>query len=325
MLSSTILNNFRSLKIAVFGDVMLDSYLQGIVTRISPEAPVPILKHTGEEYRLGGAANVSLNLASLGVTPLLCSLVGKDKEGKILADLFDRNNLSLDFIGFSDEISTTNKTRVVSGNHQILRIDNECSPSVFEANLDVILPSIQNLLREVDALIISDYGKGLVNQKTLALLKAIVKKKNIYTVIDPKKVNFPIYYDFDAMTPNHIEASEDIGMPCNTKEEIKKAASLIIEKHNLKHLLLTRGKNGMVLIDREKKITYIPALSQSVYDVSGAGDTVIAAFTASRSAGADFEESAIIANHAASIAVSKFGTATVSLEELRESMYKFDD
>ena len=301
---------------------MLDSYLQGTVARISPEAPVPILKYKNEEYRLGGAANVALTLSSLGITPLLCGLIGKDKEGKILTDLLNKNNLPLNFIGFSNGVTTTKKTRVVSGQHQILRIDNESQPSVFESKLDVILPFIQNLLEESNALIISDYGKGLINQKTLSILKKIANKKKIYSAIDPKKINFPLYRGFDAMTPNHLEASDDIGMPCVTEKEIEEAAPLIIKKHNLKHLLLTRGKNGMALIEKKKKTKFIPAFSRSVYDVSGAGDTVIATFTACMAAGANFEESAIIANHAASIVVSKFGTATLNPQELEESIEK---
>lgn len=312
------------MKIAIFGDLMLDTYLRGSVTRISPEAPVPILQYQNEEQRLGGAANVALNLLSLGINPLLCSLVGRDKEGSIVTELLKTNNICDNFVVYSEELSTIKKTRVVSGQQQLLRIDWEESPETFVSKSKTLVSSLSTtlseFLREADALIISDYGKGMVNKFSFSQLSKHIREKNLYTAIDPKKANFDIYQNIDTMTPNHIEAADDVGMPCTTKAEITKAAPLILKKHNLKHLLITRGKNGMALFERDKFPFFIPTFARSVYDVSGAGDTVIACFTAAHAAGASFKDAAIIANHAAGLVVSKFGTESIDLKELVDSL-----
>ena len=313
------IKNFKKVKITIIGDIILDSYLHGSVDRISPEAPVPIVKFQKQEYRLGGASNVAYNIASLGGQTSMTGVIGNDNDGKLIKKILNEKKINTKLLFFSKR-KTTIKTRVVTKQQQLLRIDNEDTKALSNQEVNSFFKKVTPHIKKANALIISDYGKGMINQISFKKIKDIINQEKIYTAIDPKKNNFSIYKDIDIMTPNHKEATEDIKLPFNTDKEVLENGPKIVKKHNLKELLLTRGKKGMVLFDKKKPPILIPTYAKSIYDVSGAGDTVIAIFTLAKAVGATSKESAILANLAASIVISKFGTTTLNTKELLEAI-----
>ncbi len=311
------IKNFKKVNIAIIGDIILDSYLYGSVDRISPEAPVPIFKFQKQEYRLGGASNVAYNIASLGGQISMAGIIGNDNDGKLVQKILNEKKINTKLLFFSKR-KTSIKTRIVTKQQQLLRIDNEDTKALNDQEINSFFKKATPYIKKSNALIISDYGKGVINQKTFNKIKNTINQEKIYTAIDPKKKNFSIYKDIDIMTPNHKEAKENIELPFNTDKEVLENGPKIIKKHNLKELLLTRGKKGMVLFDKKKKPILIPTYAKAIYDVSGAGDTVIAVFTLAKAVGATSKEAAILANLAASIVISKFGTTTLNTKELLE-------
>ena len=314
------LERFPSLTVLILGDIMLDVYSYGSVTRISPEAPVPVFHYQKEEKRLGGAANVALNLSALGVRPLLCGAIGRDENGRHVERLLKEKEISRDYLFVDETIVTTVKTRMVANQQQLLRIDHETMPRESEKASAFYLAKVEEGLEKANALIISDYGKGVIGKAVLPEVIRNAREKNVYSVIDPKQMNLPFYQGADAMTPNHHEVTDDTGLPCDTDEQVRRAAPRVLARHHLKQLLITRGAKGMALYTEKEGLQLIPTFARSVYDVSGAGDTVIASFVAARASRAPFYEAAIIANHAAGIAVSKFGTAAPKMDEIRQGM-----
>ena len=311
-----IIKQFPALKIIVVGDILLDSYQHGKVERISPEAPIPILQYQKQEYRLGGAANVAVNLATLGIRTSLAGVTGEGSENDILLKMLQENKIDSQHIIKTSKRKLTTKTRFVSNEQQLLRVDYEDTSPIETDLLNALLLSLNKNLADYDAIILSDYNKGLFFAESLDRLVELIKKNRIYSAIDPKKNNFPLYKDVDLMTPNHQEAKDDVNRNFETDDDIQKHAPLIMQKHKLQELLITRGKKGMALLLQDKSIHFIPTYAQSVFDVSGAGDTVIATYTAARSAKADPKDAAYLANVAASIVISKFGTSTCNQEEL---------
>lgn len=327
---------FKDFKIMVFGDIILDVYIRGDVKRISPEAPVPVLNFKSEKFCLGGGGNVANNLSSLGVDVYLASILSEqinphDKFAHNLISLIKDKGLNTQAVYHSNKRKTIAKTRVIAQSQQIVRVDREESHIIEDDLIDMLFEKINQLDVKLDGIIISDYGKGIVNQRTLSFIIDYAKKNNIFVSLDPKQNNFPLYKDIDIMTPNHFEASYDIGQPCESDEEVKQSGLKILEKHNLNELIITRGEKGMILFENRQakstgngspKITSLPAINQTLFDVSGAGDTVIALYTASYLSTKDPYLSAIIANVCAAIVVSKFGTSSVSLEEVIEFINK---
>ena len=311
-----ILKQFNNLKIIVFGDIILDEYVYGKVERISPEAPVPILHYGRQEYRLGGAANVALNLAALGIQSALAGIIDCSAKSNTLLQLLQKKNIDTQFIIQSKQCILPVKTRFVSADHQLLRMDKE---DVHPIAMDLLTPLFDKLhkgLKHYQALILSDYAKGIIHVESYKALQTLIQNNNTYFAIDPKKSNFNIYTDCDLMTPNHIEAKDDIGLPFESDSEVMQNASRILEKHALKELLITRGNKGMALFCNDDTPILLPTKAKSVYDVSGAGDTVIATYTAARCAMANPKTAALIANTCAGIVVSKFGTSTATQAEL---------
>jgi D-beta-D-heptose 7-phosphate kinase/D-beta-D-heptose 1-phosphate adenosyltransferase len=301
---SEALKNFSAKKITIVGDVMLDKTIFGEVSRISPEAPVPILKVEREDYELGGAANVAANVSSLGGNTSLFGFVGKDKYSKILLSLLKERKIKpfLDKNG-----STTLKVRIKSRNQQIVRMDyetnllNEFSPE--------ILQKMQKEIRDSEIILISDYAKGTITHNLMEFLKSQGKR----IVADPKSKNINFYSDVYLITPNEKEALEMSG-----QKDVENAGRYLRRKLDC-NVLITRGERGMFLF-AEKEIE-IPTYAQEVYDIVGAGDTSIATLSLSLAAGVSLEESVIIANHAAGIAVSKAGTSSVRLNELERKLF----
>lgn len=300
-----ILKKFNKKRIVVVGDIMLDKSIHGEVSRISPEAPVQIVNVKKETYELGGAANVASNISSLGGKVSLFGFVGKDKNAKILSELLTERKI--DYF-FEENYLTTLKVRVRGGNQQLLRLDyEESSPKNFGVKIKY------KLGREIissDLILISDYAKGVINQDLMDFIKSFDKR----IIIDPKPQNCSFYEDSFLITPNEKEAKEMSG-----NEDIYHAGSYLKEKLNC-NVLITRGEKGMTLFS-DNDIGDIPTAAKEVYDVTGAGDTVISTLSLSLASGASLEEAIILANNAAGIAVSKVGTYPVKIEELEKRIF----
>jgi len=302
-------------KVIVFGDIMLDKYLSGSIDRISPEAPVPVLNPSSEEIRLGGAANVALNLSSLGVKTTLLGVTGKDDDSEKIIDL-----LKLNKIRFSlrrSVVPTISKTRLLSSQQQLLRIDEE--EKFLDADWKASLGQFLKLVNQENnkVFVLSDYGKGTLMDTKLIIRRAKAKGKII--LIDPKGKDFSKYVGADLITPNLNEFMEVVGKITSEKELTKKGKNLI-KSLKLKALLITRGPDGMTLLENKNnkiKRTDFPTQARDVFDVSGAGDTVIASVASGLAADFTLEESIRLANIAAGIVVAKLGTASVYLDEIR--------
>jgi len=303
-----LLEKLKSLKILVVGDVILDSYLKGKVERISPEAPVPILEVEEEEFRLGGAGNVAKNLSSLGVETFICGVIGKDAAGEKVKQLLEESRIKAFLV--EDERPTTKKTRIVSRNQQLLRIDWEDKRKIRGETLKNILGIIRGL--EVDAIIVSDYAKGVITKEVMDE----IKKSSVFFSIDPRPKNKELYKKGNLMTPNEKELIE---MSNGKSENIETLGKILREELKLDTLIVTRGPKGMTLFI-DKEIKHFPAKARKVYDVTGAGDTVIASITAFKLAGASWEECCEIGNLCAGIVVGEFGTASVTPEKLMQEI-----
>jgi D-beta-D-heptose 7-phosphate kinase / D-beta-D-heptose 1-phosphate adenosyltransferase len=295
--------------IIVVGDVMLDSYWLGSTTRISPEAPVPIVKIEKKEFKAGGAANVAANIASLGNAVKLLGMVGKDEAGKQLTQILEQLNVECNFINSIDH-QTITKLRVISQSQQLLRIDFD-SPFNLEAK-DEFEKLFLNSLQGVNVLVLSDYNKGTLCNCSYMINTA--KNRGIKVIVDPKGNDFSIYRGSTILTPNYSEFEAIVGF-CNDDEAILDKAKKLIIELELEALLITRSEHGMTLVQDDKMFN-IKATAQQVFDVTGAGDTVVAVLAVYLSAGKSFKESATAANRAAGKVVAKLGTSVVTMEEI---------
>lgn len=313
-----LLDALNSVKILVVGDVMLDQYWFGDVNRISPEAPVPIVKVNRSQIRCGGAANVAINAATLGVDSILLSVVGNDEAGKNLQNLVENQQNLTPIFHIDQNIATIVKLRVIAKQQQLLRIDFETPPTqqILDAKLSDFAKQIQN---NPNVIILSDYGKGALTHSS-EMIK-IAKNANLQIFIDPKGSNYQKYKNADLITPNRQELAQVVGSWHDENDLILRAENLRKDL-NLKALLVTRSEEGMTLIGENNLVINQPARALEVYDVSGAGDTVIATLSAARAAGADWDLAMQFATLAAGIVVGKLGTATVSVEEIKTEINK---
>jgi D-beta-D-heptose 7-phosphate kinase/D-beta-D-heptose 1-phosphate adenosyltransferase len=312
-----VIKDFRKKNILVIGDIILDHYIWGKVNRISPEAPVPVVEVTRENFLLGGAANVANNIVSLGARAAVIGINGEDIAGEALRGILERKGVDCRGL-FTENRPTTVKTRVIAHNQQVVRFDREDSKYVDGRILKGILSHIHANLEGFDAVIISDYKKGMV---TGDLVKGILKKtrsKKIFVAVDPKVGHFDFYKGVSVITPNLMEAAQGAGMEITDDRSLVRAGRKLMKKLSLKAALITRGEQGMSLFEANK-VTHIPTVARKVYDVTGAGDTVISAFTLACASGAGLEDAAVIANHAAGIVVGEVGTAVATPEQLSES------
>lgn len=306
------IKNLQTSPIAVIGDVMLDHYIYGSVERISPEAPVPILNVEYEKYTLGGAANVANNLRSLGASTYLVGIVGKDKESTILKNLLQSQKINFNLIEDEDYVTIT-KTRLIAKNQQLLRIDREKITPVKTKNIRGLLSNISDTYKII---VVSDYGKGTITKSILDYLTETKRK----ILIDPKKRNYEYYKNIYLITPNKKEAEELSEIRITDEKDVVKAGLKIIQKTNSQNLLITLGSRGMVLFEKQGEIiTHLPALARNVYDVTGAGDTVMASIALGLAKGISLLESCVFANICAGIVVSKLGTSVPTWEELEPS------
>jgi rfaE bifunctional protein kinase chain/domain len=318
-----IFPNLGSHRILVLGDVMLDEYLWGNVSRISPEAPVPVVEILKENIKLGGAANVALNLKTLGDVPLLVGVVGEDRDGERLKEKLDECGLSGQGIFIDQNRKTTIKTRIIAQSQQVVRADRENSEEISEHFTEKILNFIKSQIKNLSGVIISDYGKGVSTLNLLTELIALVRKNNVFIGVDPKETHFMNYRKVTFITPNHHEAGFAYGKRIKDESSLEEVGWGLLEKLDADSLLITRGEKGMSLFEKNHTLAHFPTRAKEVYDVTGAGDTVISTFASAFAAGADFKEASFLSNHAAGIVVGEVGTAQVTKEELMEDVKGF--
>ena len=316
---SAIVAGFRGRKIAVFGDLMLDRYIKGSVKRISPEAPVPVVRVTSESAVCGGSANVAVNLSTLGAVPVLVSVAAAE-----LSSLLAAAGVSPDSLVRDSAFRTIEKTRVIAEHQQVVRFDREHPALLGQAARKAALAALETALKSgCEALILSDYGKGLLEPSTIRSAMALAAKRGVPVFVDPKVEHFQLYRGAACITPNTMEAFG--GMRLTVRDGQEAAEQLgreIMRTLALRSLLITQGEHGMTLFPRKGASAathHIPTRAREVYDVTGAGDTVISTLALTWAAGAAPEEAALAANFAAGIVVGKLGTASVTVEELLES------
>lgn len=315
------INSFSGYRVLVVGDLMLDVFVWGDVRRISPEAPVPVVEVISETKRLGGAANVVHNLASLGAAPSSAGLIGSDTAGEELLRLFREKSIPTSGIVEEEGRSTSLKTRVIARNQQVVRFDREsnCPPSADSAAR--LFEFIRDILPQIDVVIVSDYAKGVVCAPLLDELRDLTSGK-IPVVVDPKIQNFKLYRSFTIVTPNHHEAGRMSGIPIVDEESLNVAGRQLLRRLACKNLLITRGRDGMSIFRNGGKAVHIPTLARHVYDVTGAGDTVAAVLALGTAAGLSIIDAGLLANCAAGIVVGEVGTAAVTDAQLRDAVDK---
>jgi D-beta-D-heptose 7-phosphate kinase/D-beta-D-heptose 1-phosphate adenosyltransferase len=301
-------------RILVAGDAMLDRYWFGTVERISPEAPVPIVRVDEIQERAGGAANVAMNVASMGANCTLCSVVGADEAGASLQSLLGKTSITCHFA--IDKVGkTVTKLRMISQHQQLMRADFESAPS--DDALERYMDGYVSALADADVVVMSDYGKGGLNHVEKMIQAANDQSKPV--LVDPKGMNFSRYSNATIITPNVQEFEAVVG-PAKTDDEIRNKAIDLIRELNVHGILITRGEKGMVLVEKEEQWFDYPSVAKEVFDVSGAGDTVIAAFGIGYAMALPDESAVRLANTAAGVVVGKLGTATVSLEEINAAL-----
>ncbi len=317
-----IINNFPASRVLVIGDIMVDHFIWGKVSRISPEAPVPVVEVQSDNLMLGGCANVLNNIFSLGGKVYVTGVVGADDMGERLLGEFRKRRIDTDGIVVEANRPTTLKTRIVAHSQQVVRFDREDRRQIDSRSIGKMLEYIEKMTGKLGAIVISDYNKGVITRPLLDGIREIIAGKGITVCVDPKRNDFSLYRGFDIITPNHYEAGRAAGMEIMDGFDIVKTGKILLKEFGFKALLITRGEEGMNLFEKDGKTTHtvFPAEAREVFDVTGAGDTVIGVLALCVAAGATFREAAALANRAAGIVVGKVGTATISRDELREAL-----
>lgn len=314
-----LLENLQGCPVAVIGDLMLDEYLFGEVNRISPEAPVPIVRVTKERWVLGGAANVAANLKAIGANPILLGTLRDDGAGRRLQGLLNEQGIATNGLVEDQSRPTIIKTRVIGQQQQMLRIDREESRYLDDGTVKALADKLAKAIQTAKAVIVSDYAKGVIDERLLDALRNQCLAANLPWIVDPKPSHKSLYHGATLMTPNTKELTELTGLPSQEDQDVAKAARKLSEDLDLGGLLVTRSHKGMALFAPEalhQEPWLIPTEAREVYDVSGAGDTVIGIFSAAVASGADWKEAAMLANAAAGVVVGKMGTATVTVPEV---------
>jgi len=315
-----IFQNFNNKRIFVIGDLMLDVYIWGKVGRISPEAPVPIVEVQEESYRFGGAANVGMNVKSLGGIPVLVGVIGYDKEGTVIDALMEENDLEKDGIFYDDNRPTTVKTRIIAHSQHVVRVDKEDKKDISEEMENKILQFLQQRKNEIDGIILEDYNKGVLTKNLIKQVIDFANQNKILITVDPKFDNFFEYQNVTVFKPNRKETEDALGIKLDSEEKVFEAGRRLKEKLNPEYLLLTRGEKGMTLFSKNGDVHTIPTRARKVADVSGAGDTVIATITMALAAGAEIEEAATIANRAAGLVCEEVGVVPINRELLYNAL-----
>lgn len=307
---------FAGRRLVVLGDLMLDEFIWGRVRRISPEAPVPVVEVERQTLALGGAGNVASNLVALGAQPAPLGVAGSDTTADRMRAAFHDIGVASDGIVVDPSRATTLKTRIIAHNQQVVRADRESRAPISTAIEEAIIAHFTGALDTAEAVVVSDYNKGLLTPNVLAETLAAARRRNIPVCLDPKMRSFANYQPVTVITPNHQEAAEAAGLAIEDEASLNEAGRRLLGAIDCRAVLITRGEEGMALFTDGGEVTRIPTVAREVYDVTGAGDTVIATLALALAAGATFAEAAILANHAAGVVVGKVGTATVTREEL---------
>ncbi len=315
---SNSIDRFTSCRITVVGDVIMDEFLWGRVDRISPEAPVPVVEVERQSHMLGGAGNVVNNIIALGGQALLCGVVGNDPIGKKLTRILSKLNNVTDGLVVENRRPTTMKTRVVAHSQQVVRVDREERKPVDEKSIGRILAILKEELNESDAIVVADYGKGVVTRSLMDGIRSLSQDRQIILAVDPTVRNLAFYKDVTLITPNNYEAQQMSGIQIEDDQSLRRAGAHLLEELDCQMVLVTQGDKGMTLFEGNGQTTQIPTVARKVFDVSGAGDTVIATFTLALAAGLTPGQAAVIANLAAGIVVGEVGTATVEASRLKE-------
>ncbi|MDX2128918.1 MAG: D-glycero-beta-D-manno-heptose-7-phosphate kinase [Chloroherpetonaceae bacterium] len=318
---SRLFKSFQELTIAVIGDVMLDKYIFGKVSRISPEAPVPIIDVSSQSYRLGGAANVAINIHALGAKAMLIGVIGKDDEAQLLKQELESSGLTGEFLVTDEARPTTCKTRVIAQNHHIVRIDSEERKGISQKVETLILTHLKENSKGLHAIILEDYNKGVLTPSLITKVITFAKKNDIPIAVDPKHDNFFAYQGVTVFKPNLKETSDALGIKfSNTDENIAKACKLLQAKTKAKAIVLTRSEKGVTVF--EKSPIHIPTMALEVADVSGAGDTVIGVLSTGLAAGMPILQATRMANIAAGIVCAEVGAVAVDKEKLYNDCLK---
>ena len=312
------IDRFTSCRITVVGDVIMDEFLWGRVDRISPEAPVPVVEVERQSHMLGGAGNVVNNIIALGGQALLCGVVGNDSMGKKLTRIVGKLHNVTHGLVVENRRPTTMKTRVVAHSQQVVRVDREERKPVDEKSIGRILATLKEEINESDAIVVADYGKGVVTRRLMDGIRSLSQDNQFILAVDPTVRNLALYKDVTLITPNNYEAQQMSGVHIEDDQSLRRAGAHLLEELGCQMVLVTQGDKGMTLFEGNGQTTQIPTVARKVFDVSGAGDTVVAAFTLALAAGLTPGQAAVLANLAAGIVVGEIGTATVAASRLKE-------
>lgn len=326
-----IFDRFKSLNVLIIGDVMIDAYWWGGVNRISPEAPVPVCAVNKKENRLGGAANVALNIAAMGANPILCSIVGDDIPGRELCNLIKQQGMDIRGIVSSANRPTTVKTRILGNNTQILRIDEETDANISALEEKVFIDKIESIINseKISAIIFQDYDKGVITEGVIEKIIGLAKKHNIPTTVDPKKRNFSAYKNIDLFKPNLKELKEGLKIDFENadKDTLVEAALLLHHKQKIDKVFITLSERGVFMMDfsqKEAKVTMLPACLRKIADVSGAGDTVISLASLCLALGLESETIATISNFAGGLVCESVGVVPIDKSKLLGELLRKD-
>jgi rfaE bifunctional protein kinase chain/domain len=311
------ISKFRNKRILVVGDLMLDDYIWGKVTRISPEAPIPVIEVSREESKPGGAANVVLNLISLGAKVYCAGVAGRDLNAKKLISSLKSKGVNTESIVQDARRPTTVKTRVIAHHQQVVRIDKEKKLTLAPSVLKKIFRSVKKNMSKIDAVIFSDYNKGMLTRETVEEISEMAKGKII--TVDPKPANIGLFHGITLITPNKKETADATKIVIDSEDALKQAGRELLSMLGAKAVLITRGEEGMSLFTHGEESS-IPTVAKEVYDVTGAGDTVVSVATLALIAGADFKEAAVMANVAAGIVVAEMGVAVVTPKQFAAAL-----
>ena len=319
-----LVNRASEIEVLCVGDIMLDRFVYGSVERISPEAPIPVVRIEREDSMLGGAGNVVRNLLSLGANAKFCGLVGEDEAGRNVAALLNEDDNCTANLLLDANRPTSIKTRFMASNQQMLRADCEETGTLSQALQDDLLLDVAEGLGKSQVMILSDYGKGVLEEETPIHLINLAKKAGIPVIVDPKGTDYSKYRGATLITPNRKELSEASRLPCDSDASIVAACHHIIETCGIENVLATRSQDGMTLVTKDGNVVHLPTEAREVFDVSGAGDTVVATLATALGLGAELADGAELANIAAGIVVAKIGTASVYAEELIDALHRQD-
>jgi len=318
--AAAIVENFRDRSVLVLGDVMLDRYLWGNVSRISPEAPVPVVEVDSETVRLGGAANVAHNVAALGARPILACVTGNDHAGDLLRNELAERGLADGGLVVDASRPTSIKTRIVARHQQVVRADQESRDEIDADATGRLAAFVRESIRGLGAVIVSDYGKGVITRPLLEDLLPELRSAGVPVCVDPKETHFFSYRGVSVVTPNVLEAGTAWGRAIRSIEDLDRAGRELMERLDSDAFMITRGEHGISLFERGRLRLDLPTAAREVYDVTGAGDTVVSVYAVAVAAGAAPSEAAFLANHGAGIVVREVGTATASPEEILASI-----